>query len=394
MSTVTVETLAPRSPRKGQTKNHHNGNPPSSFKNPWPSVGKPNSPLTMLQARFGGERTFVPVPTAQDGARSEELVKVRRPDWGVDRKDRLRATWLGHAGFLIEFPAAPGAERGIRILCDPVFSERTSPVQFFGPKRYTPPPIPLDELPDVDVICISHDHYDHLDFATVQHLYNKRKGHLHFIAGLNNKAWFMQHLGCATDEVTDADWWDSFEIRSEKFGSVTMTCCPTQHFSGRAPLSMGHTLWCSWAFEAAGRKLYFAGDTAYQANDTPSPCPAFVEIGETLGPFDLAMVPIGLMTPQKIMGGVHATPEQSIHIHREVRSKLSIGMHYGTVRGGISAHYEDVRDPPRRWREAAEKEGIWCGGGIEGNGVAIDVKKEGVGLCDVGLCCKQSTAWV
>ena len=130
--------------------------------------------------------------------------------------------------------------------------------------------------------------------------------------------------------------------------------------------------------------MFFAGDTAYQSPDSPSPCPAFVNIGNTIGPFDLATVPIGLMTPQSFMGSVHATPEQSLRIHKEVKSKLSIGMHYGTVRGGISAHYEDVRDPPRRWREAAEKEDLWSGGGIEGGGSAVDISKGGVGLLDIG----------
>ncbi|KAK4960966.1 hypothetical protein LTR10_001455 [Elasticomyces elasticus] len=384
VSTVTAKALPPRPPAAGQTKEHHVGNPPTSFRSPWPSVGQKNGPLAAFNARFGSERNFVPVPQGPNGTRSDELVKVRKPDWGVGKNDRLKATFIGHASFLIEMPAVNGAERGLRILCDPVFSERTSPVQFLGPKRYTPPPCTLDELPDVDIVCISHDHYDHLDFATVQHIYKKRKGKVHFIAGLNNKHWFMEHLGCSSDEVTDADWWDNFELESAEFGSVKMTCCPTQHFSGRHVLNMGHTLWCGWTLEAGGKKVYFAGDTAYQAKDTPAPCPAFVDIGETLGPFDLSMLPIGLMTPYAFMGGVHATPEQSIHIHKEVKSKLSLGMHYGTVRGGLSGQYEDVRDPPRRWRAAAEKEGIWRGGGVEGEGSSINTTKEGVGLCDVG----------
>ncbi|KAK1820412.1 hypothetical protein LTR12_005138 [Friedmanniomyces endolithicus] len=386
VATVTVRALPPRTPKAGSAKEHHVGNPPTSFRNPWPSNGKGNSLMSTFQMRFGNnpERKFVPVPEGPNGTRSDELVKVRKPDWGAKHKDRLRATWIGHASFLVEMPAIPGAKRGLRILCDPVFSERTSPVSFLGPKRYTPTPITLDELPDVDIICISHDHYDHLDIASVQHIYNKRKGHLHFIAGLNNKPWFMQNLGCESNEVTDADWWDSFEIKTTEFGSVKITCCPTQHFSGRNALNMGHTLWCSWAFEAGGKKLYFSGDTAYQAVDTPSPCPAFKQIGEVLGPFDLAMLPIGLMTPHAFMGGVHATPEQSIHIHKEIKSKLSIGMHYGTVQGGLSGQFEDVRDPPRRWKAAAEKEGMWCGGGVEGDGKAINTAKKGVGLCDIG----------
>ncbi|KAK4569786.1 hypothetical protein LTR86_002755 [Recurvomyces mirabilis] len=385
VSSVTVKPLPPCNQEYSHNKDHHFGSPPQTFQNPWNSFQKLGL-VSAFQHRFGNhpEKKFVPVPQGPNGTRSTELVNVRKPNWGAGNTDRLKATWIGHASFLIEFPAQAGAERGIRILCDPVFSERTSPAQWIGPKRYTPTPCTLDELPDVDIIAISHDHYDHLDIATVQHIYARQKGKVHFIAGLNNKTWFLQNVGCQASEVTDADWWDSFDLSVEGLGSVNITCCPTQHGSGRAVGSFGHTLWCSFAFEAGGKRVYFSGDTAYQAMNTPAPCPAFKQIGETLGPFDLAMVPIGLMTPHSFMGGVHATPEQSLRIHEAVKSRISLGMHYGTVRGGISGQYEDVRDPPRRWRVAAEKEGVWRGGGIEGDGRPIDTTKQGVGLCDVG----------
>ena len=128
-----------------------------------------------------------------------------------------------------------------------------------------------------------------------------------------------------------------------------------------------------------GRKLYFAGDTGYRAvprdialeNEKDFPCcPAFKDIGDLYGPFDLALLPIGLMTPRFLMSSVHCSPEDSVHVHKDIRSKRSIGMHYGTVRGGISAQYEDVRDPPRRWKAACERAGLLWG--------------EEIGLCDVG----------
>lgn len=203
---------------------------------------------------------------------------------------------------------------------------------------------------------------------------------------LGVKSWFLQHVGCRESEITECDWWDASAVRIARVGEVQMTCTPTQHISARTPFDQGHTLWCSWAVSdpASGKSLWFSGDTAYQAVDTPSPCPAFKQIGEALGPFDLAFVPIGLYSPPSFMGGVHATPEQSLEIHKDVRSRLSIGMHYGTVRGGLSEQYEDVREPPRRWRECAEKEGAWRGGGIEGNRGMVDTSKEGVGICHVG----------
>ncbi|TKA31119.1 hypothetical protein B0A50_02088 [Salinomyces thailandicus] len=379
-SAVSINRLPPLS-IPGETKAHHRPN--GGYRNPWESYREVGA-SEAFKLRFGShpEKNFVPVPQGPNGTRSDELVKVRKPDWGLQQKGKLRATWIGHASFLIELPAQAGAERGVRILCDPVFSERTSPSQWFGPKRYTPTPCSLDELPDVDVVCISHNHYDHLDYTAVQHIYNKRGKNVHFLAALGNKKWFTQHVGCEEDQATELDWWDGCELDVKTYGKVRLTCCPTQHGSGRFINDQGHTLWCSWAIEGNGKRLFFAGDTAYQAQGTPSPCPAFKHVGKALGPFDLALLPIGLMSPHSWMGSVHATPEQSLQIHKEVKSKLSIGIHWGTVRGGISAHYEDVRDPPRRWHAAAEKESLWRGGGPEGT--PLDSAGEGVGLCEIG----------
>ncbi|KAK5134901.1 hypothetical protein LTR08_005991 [Meristemomyces frigidus] len=384
VSTVAVSPLPSRRPDTWEDRAHHLKDG-QGFTNPWPSFKQHGFGLA-FKLRFGSnpQKKFVPVPQGLDGARSDELIKIRTPpDWGASNQDRLRATWLGHASFLMETPAAPSAERGVRILCDPVFSERTSPSQLVGPKRYSPTPCSLDDLPDVDIVCISHNHYDHLDYTTIQHIYTKRKGHVHFFVTLGVRQWFIQHI-CQPDEVTEVDWWDSYDVDVDGVGSVKLTCCPAQHASGRSMFDQGSTLWASYAFEGGGKKLFFAGDTAYQSPESPSPCPAFVQIGNTLGPFDLATLPIGLMTPQSFMGSVHATPEQSLNIHKEIKSRLSIGMHYGTVRGGISAHYEDVRDPSRRWRAAAEKEGLWSGGGVEGGGKSVDTSKAGVGLLDIG----------
>lgn len=344
--------------------------------------------MEMFKMRFGNhpERNFIPVPAGPNGTRSEELVKVLKPTWGADQKDNLRATWIGHASWLVETPVAKGAERGIRVLFDPVFSDRTSPFSFAGPKRYTPTPCTLDELPDVDIIIISHSHYDHLDIVTVKPLYDQRNGPLHFFVPLGVRQWFLEHVGCSDNEVTEQDWWQARQATVDGLGSIELTCCPAQHTSGRTIWDHDKTLWCSWAMKTleSDKNLYFAGDTAYQLLGTSSPCPAFSQIGQTFGPFDLALLPIGLYSPIKFSSAVHVHPEQTLEIHKAVRSKLSLGMHYGTVRGGLSAVFEPVTDPPRRWREAAEKEGIWCGGGVEGDGAAVDVGKGGAGLCHVG----------
>jgi len=232
-STIKITSKSPRGPTSPLPRDHHIGSPPTAFRNPWSSAGEKPGLGALLSARFGSERNFVPVPQGVDGSRSEELVKVIKPDFGKEKKDKLRATWLGHASVLVEFPAATGAERGVRVLFDPVFSERTSPSSWFGPKRYSPTPCALDELPQVDAICISHNHYDHLDYDTITHL--KSRGRIHFFAALGNKSWFKQQIHCTDDEVTELDWWESCDVAVDGIGSITLSCTPAQHTSGRTP---------------------------------------------------------------------------------------------------------------------------------------------------------------
>jgi N-acyl-phosphatidylethanolamine-hydrolysing phospholipase D len=296
----------------------------------------------------------------------------------------MKVTWIGHASFLIETTRAGDASRGVRILCDPVFSERTSPVQFLGPKRYTPTPCSLEELPDVDAVVISHNHYDHLDHATIMHLYKRRKDQIHFFCGLGTASWF-RGCGIPADQVTELDWWDGVNVNVAGVGTVALTCTPSQHLSGRGLWDRGQQLWCSWVIVAeqaskTSHRLYFAGDTGYRtvpqlglshAEEAALPhCPAFAEIGERLGPFNLALLPIGLCQPRHFMSTVHCDPYDSICVHKDIKSQKSIGMHWGTVRGGISGDWEDVRDPPKWWREAAEQAGLKWG--------------EEIGLLDIG----------
>lgn len=136
---ITVTARPPQSSTPARFKGHHVGQPPTSFRNPWPSAGESHGLGDILSTRFGSERNFVPVPQGPNGTRSEELVKIVKPDFGVDNGAKLRATWIGHASVFVEFPASPGAERGVRVLFDPVFSERTSPSSWFGKflGRYT-----------------------------------------------------------------------------------------------------------------------------------------------------------------------------------------------------------------------------------------------------------------
>jgi len=266
---------------------------------------------------------------------------------------------------------------------DPVFAERVGPWGMVGPKRFSPLPCKLEDLPEVDVVVISHNHSDHLDVDAIRSLYTSRKRPIHFFCGLRIKAWFIAS-GIAQEDVTELDWWDGVEVKVADVGSIRLTCTPAQHFSGRTGIDAGQALWTSWVVEELNtehaRRLYFAGDTGYRtvtkealANGTEDSlprCPAFAEIGKKYGPFDLALLPIGCYSPRPFMSAVHCAPDDSIEIHKDIRSKKSIGMHYGTIRGGLSSQYEDVREPPKRWKECCEKAGLKWG--------------EEIGLCDLG----------
>lgn len=324
----------------------------------------------------------MPVPLDRKG-----LVSVKKPDWGASSPSKLKATWLGHASFLVETSSANG--RGVRILFDPVFSERTSPVQWFGPKRYSPTPCKVDELPEVDIIAISHNHYDHLDSWTIKEVWkaSEARDRTPLIAcALGNKAFFINLLpSLAQEDVIELDWWDRVQVSVKDIGDVELTCTPAQHTSARSFNDKDHALWCSWTLRELNtpetpKTLFFAGDTGYRHVNQPKPtaeeedsmshCPAFKAIGNIYAPFDLALLPIGLYSPRDFMSSVHCAPEDSVCIHEDIKSKKSIGMHYGTVRGGISALYEDVLEPPLRWREKCEAKGVKWG--------------EEAGVCDIG----------
>jgi L-ascorbate metabolism protein UlaG (beta-lactamase superfamily) len=332
----------------------------------------------MIKARWSTPKNFVPVPADRLG-----LVEVRKPDFST-QPDGLKATWIGHASFLIETSRQGGSERGLRVLLDPVWSDRVGPYGMIGPVRFTPPPCTLEELPEIDAICISHDHYDHLDYETLKRLHAKQNGNLRYFCALGVKSVLTGlGVGIKAEQVTELDWWDGITLERTGVGNAELICTPAQHRSGRAPWNLNGTLWCSWAIKEAGAKgkrLFFAGDTGYchVTSDTQfthhdalhPPCPAFKEIGDLYGPFDLALLPAGCFKPRSILSGQHSSPEDSLSIHRDVKSKKSIAMHYGTFRGAYSAQYEPVTEPVERWKKAAEAEGLeW---------------EEEVGLCDIG----------
>lgn len=238
-------------------------------------------------------------------------------------------TWVGHATLLIQL-------EGVNLLTDPQWSPRASPVSFAGPRRVTPPGIRFEDLPPVHLVLISHDHYDHLDVATVQRLQAAHQPR--FLVPLGLKAWFAD-LGITN--VEEMDWWQS---RAER--GLTVTAVPAQHFSGRTPWDRNRRLWSGWTVAGRDRRFFFAGDTGYYE--------AFKEIGARLGPFDLAAVPIGAYLPPVIMHASHTTPEEALQVLEDVRGRALFPIHWGT----FDLADEPLEEPPQRLEAEARRRGL------------------------------------
>ena len=245
---------------------------------------------------FGGSkhrRPAEPIPVERRTAR----------DYSVPPASGLRVTWLGHSTTIVEIG-------GVRLLVDPVWAERASFVSFAGPKRFYPPPLPLAELPSVDAIVLSHDHYDHLDESFVRGV--AARG-LRWVAPLGVGDW-LGKWGVPARDVTELDWWEATNV-----GGVTLTATPARHFSGRGIGGRDRTLWCGYAIASPEHRVYYAGDTAMQ-NEFP-------EIGARLGPFDVTMIEIGAY--DKLWVDVHLGPEQAVMAHRLVRGDVMLPLHWG-----------------------------------------------------------------
>ena len=233
-------------------------------------------------------------------------------------------TFIGHASALLQIPLG---DHGLQVLTDPVFSERASPLGFIGPRRAQPPGLLPADLPHIDLVLISHNHYDHLDEASVRALAAQPGGPPLFIVPLGLASWLRSH-GVA--DAVELDWFDSHRI--ERDGAVAeVTLTPAQHWSGRGLTDRLKTLWGGYALLAPDFHFWFAGDTGYSRD--------FVDIGQHFaarqtpaagGGFDLAMIPIGAYEPRWFMREQHVNPAESLRIHADVHAKRSIGVHWGT----------------------------------------------------------------
>jgi len=236
-------------------------------------------------------------------------------------------TWIGHSTMLVRMD-------GMTFLTDPVFSHRVGPASFVGPTRLVPPGVPLAQLPEIDFVLLSHDHYDHTDLPSVAAL--AQRGAL-FIVPLGIGE-LVRRAGGAAIEL---DWWDRTEI-----GTARVHCVPAQHFSGRGLTDGNRRLWAGWVVQGPTQRFYHAGDTAYFTG--------FREIGERLGPIDLAALPIAAYDPPQIMRSVHLNPEEAVQAGVDLGAKRMVAMHFGT----FDQTDEPLDEPPVRFLAAAAKHGL------------------------------------
>ena len=244
---------------------------------------------------FGGQERRPPTPLPVE---RPHAIWARRPDTG------FRATWLGHSTVLLELD-------GRRVLTDPVFGDRIGPASFLGPRRFHAVPAELTDLPPLDVVLLSHDHFDHLCKPTMRAL---AKTGVPVVTALGVGA-RLEAYGWAPDRITELDWLESAEVAGVRF-----TATPAQHFSGRSLGSRNRTLWASWVVEAARRKVFFSGDTGMHDG--------FDAIGERLGPFDLVMLEIGAFHPS--WSSIHLGPEHALDAFARLGGGTLLPVHWGT----------------------------------------------------------------
>ncbi len=274
---------------------------------------------TLKELFFGGQQRVPKKPL--------EVVRVDPKALTGGGGDELKVTWLGHSFTIIEM-------EGNLILTDPMLGKRPSPVSFMGPKRYHRN-LPLDpsKLPEIDLVIISHDHYDHLDYDMIQTIKKKVK---HFIVPLGVGA-YLEKWGVPEENISELDWWR--ETVTAK--GLRIAAAPAQHFSGRKFFNGNDTLWASWVIIGRKHRVFFSGDSGYN--------PSFKKIGEKYGPFDVTLMENGQYN--KNWERVHMLPEQTLQAHLDVRGKILIPIHWGAY--NLSIH--DWTEPVERILKAAAK---------------------------------------
>jgi L-ascorbate metabolism protein UlaG (beta-lactamase superfamily) len=259
---------------------------------------------TMSEFLLGGRNRTPPAPLP---------VESPLATWARPVDSGLRATWLGHSTVLLEL-------EGLRVLTDPVWGPRASPSAFAGPKRFHPVPVTLAQLPPLDAVIVSHDHYDHLDYPTILELARmKVPFYTSLGVGAHLEAW-----GVPPERITELDWWESATLPR---GELRLTAAPSQHFSGRGLGDRNRTLWSSFVVESPRHKVFFSGDTGLT--------PEYAEIRQRLGPFDLVMLEVGAYHPA--WGDIHLGPENALKALELLGGGALLPVHWGTFNLAIHA---------------------------------------------------------
>jgi L-ascorbate metabolism protein UlaG (beta-lactamase superfamily) len=261
-----------------------------------PGLKKGTVSPTLSEFFWGGQRRTPPGPLPSTSP---------LPYWSRPPETGLRATWLGHSTVLLEVD-------GLRVLTDPVWGERASPVTFAGPKRFQPVPATLASLPPLDAIVVSHDHFDHLDYPTILEL---AKLDVPVVTSLGVGA-HLEAWGVPAARIKELDWWESAELP----GGLTITAAPSQHFSGRSMHGRNLTLWSSMVIRGPRHAVFFSGDTGLT--------PEYADILQRLGPFDLAMLEVGAFHPA--WGDIHLGPENALQAVTLLGAPSFLPVHWGT----------------------------------------------------------------
>jgi L-ascorbate metabolism protein UlaG (beta-lactamase superfamily) len=277
-----------------------------------PGLRDPNASMPSL-ADFlcGGERR---VPSAPLPSLNPLSV------WGRPPSSGLRVTWLGHSTVLIEIA-------GLRVLTDPVWGPRASPSRLIGPKRFQPVPVRLRAMPPIDLVVVSHDHYDHLDYPTVRELARRD---VPFVTSLGVGA-HLQGWGVRPERIVELDWWESYSVPNSE---LSITAAPSQHFSGRGLKDRNATLWSSMVLRSAQQRVFFSGDTGLTGE--------YEQIGRKLGPFDLVMLEVGAFHPA--WGDIHLGPENALKAFGLIGGRTFLPIHWATFSLAMHA-----------WDQPAEK---------------------------------------
>jgi N-acyl-phosphatidylethanolamine-hydrolysing phospholipase D len=299
---------------------------------------QPKSLASLLRWRYEAWRAGVPKPPQQATPRVPADLRFIHDNARAGRAMEPALTWIGHASVLAQIG-------GINVLLDPIFSERASPLSFVGPKRASPPGLLAAQLPRIDAVLVSHNHYDHLDEASVLALAAQAGGPPLFVVPLGLKTWLAER-GIAN--AVELDWWQSARV-----GEVDIVLTPAQHWSSRSLGDRMETLWGSFALFAPDFHLFYSGDTGYSKDFADIHARFETRHGAGRG-FDAALIAIGAYEPRWFMREQHIDADEAVRIHLDVGARASIGVHWGT----FELTDESLDEPPQALARARRERGV------------------------------------